>query len=152
MKKLLFLCVWLGVTGGIVCAQQDLVFSPVFSSLGLGPQDVSIKSGVLDVEDSLAFTMKQVPGYNLFVWLESADTSANMLLKPHHNYQSAENGIWTARLAFPRPGIWNAAVFFIPQGTSQLLKLFGFKVNVAAAADEEETKRLYEEETGIRPD
>jgi len=132
--------------------QSSPAFTPLFYNFGLSPDDVSVKEKTVQAESSYSFTIKQVPGQNLFVWVESSDTASNVLLKPYHNFQVKNGDLWNAYLYFPKPGVWHIAVFFIPAGSNQLLNLFGFTVNASAAAADADAIQSYTSIVGKQPE
>lgn len=152
MKKLMFMLAGLCLSISISSAQGGPAFTQVFRNLGLNPRDVSVTEKLVQAGNSFSFSVKQVPGYTLFVWLESSDTMSNVLLKPFHNFQIVNEGVWTAHMSFPKSGLWHIAVFFIPEGTSQLLNLFGFSVNVSDGLNEEQARLIYREKIGKEPE
>ena len=152
MKKILFFSLCLSIASFAAFAQNSPAFSQVFTSLGLTAKDVSLTVNEVQAADSFSFTIRQIPGYRLFIWMESRNTANNLLIKPCNNFSISENDISTVHLLFPVPGIWHAAVFFIPEGTSQLLNLFSFSITASAGITDEKARLIYRESTGKDPE
>lgn len=152
MKKLMFMLAGLCLSISISSAQGGPAFTQVFRSLGLTPQDVSVTEKLVQAGNSFSFSVKQVPGYTLFVWLESSDTMSNVLLKPSHNFQVKADGFWTSHVSFPKRGLWHVAVFFVPEGTSQMLNGFSFSVNASDEMSDEQADIKYKKLAGETPE